>query len=237
MTYILRGDTVKKIIIFFFLLIFLSACALESSPAMPQDEDVYEKVLLLYEEFLNGEINAKNDNISININDIFRFDDVERSKYNQYAFFDMNADGLPELHVRSIGSYDIFTYQDGNIILWHSDVPYSYPLNNGAVLYTRYGGAPSHIDYAYTLFDFYGKEIFKIYFSVYDSTNESNYDENALFIFDDVELSKENWDLLTERYFSEKSDLIEWMVYEKKIVNINGKTDTSYMYLCMEQTG
>jgi len=215
MDYILRGDTVKKILVLLILLTILSGWAFKQSQTTPQNEDASEKALLLYEEFLNGSINAKKDGNSININDIFRLDDEEQSKYNQYALFDMNGDGLPELHVRSVGSYNIFTYNNGNIILWHSDVSYSYPLNNGAILYTRNGGAPSHIDYAYTLFDFYGNQIFKIYFSVYDATNENNYDENALFIFDEIELSKENWESLTERYLSEKSDLIKWTAYEK----------------------
>lgn len=215
MDYILRGDTVKKFLVLLILLPILSGCALKQSQTTLQNEDASEKALLLYEEFLNGSINAKNDDNSININDIFRFDDEEQSKYNQYALFDMNGDGLPELHVRSVDSYDIFIYNNGNIILWHSDVSYSYPLNNGAILYIRNGGAPSHINYAYTLFDFYGNQIFKIYFSVYDSTNENNYDENALFIFDEVKLSKENWDSLTERYLSIKSDLIKWVVYKK----------------------
>ncbi|MDL2301222.1 hypothetical protein LJC58_02585 [Lachnospiraceae bacterium OttesenSCG-928-D06] len=204
----------KKIIISLMMVSILSSCASGQSQTVLQDENNLEPLLLSYEDFLYGRIDAKSDDNSININEIFWFDDKERAKYNQYALFDMNGDGLPEFHVRSVDVYDIFTYQDGNVTLWHSDVSYSYPLNNGAILYTRNSGAPTHIDYAYTFFDFYGKEIYKIYFSVYDSTNESNYNENALFIFDEVELSKENWDSLTERYFSVGSDLIKWTVYE-----------------------
>lgn len=208
----------KKFLVLLILLPLLSACTLKQSHTISQNKDSSKKILLLYKEFLNGNINAKNGDSFVNINDIFRFGDEEQLKYNQYALFDMNGDELPELHVRSVYSYDIFTYNDENIVLWHTDVSYSHPLNNGAILYTRSGGAPSHIDYAYTLFDFYGNQIFKIYFSVYDATNKNNYDENALFIFDEVELSKENWDLLTERYLSLKSDLIDWTVYKKDTI-------------------
>jgi len=166
--------------------------------------------LICYDNFLNGNIDAEVREETININDIFINDNDEQIKYNQYALFDMNGDGIPELHVRSVADYYIFTYKDDKVVLWYVDVAYSYPLNNGAVLYMRPGGGPTHISYQYTLFNFYGEEIYQITFIKYD---ENYNEEEAMFLFDDVELSKEDWDLLTERYFSIESDLIEWITF------------------------
>ena len=93
----------------------------------------------------------------------------------------MNRDGIPELHLRpsSGGSYAIFTYIDGQVILWHEGPDYESPLNNGAILYERDGGAPTHINYYYLALDTDGNEILKVYFSKYHSVHESGLTEST----------------------------------------------------------
>jgi len=206
----------KKIILLLMLFLFLIISAgCTANASYKKNITTNDRVILAYSEFLKGSINAKDGENIININDIFRYDEDKQIEYNKYALFDMNSDGLPELHVRSVSNYDIFTYQEGQVILWHQAPSYCYPLNNKAIFYTRDGGAPTHIDYAYIICDFYGNEVFSIEFTKGDESNNGNYDKNATFIFDGVEVSKATWDLLTKRYFSVKSDLIEWHVYKQ----------------------
>ncbi|MDR2929204.1 MAG: hypothetical protein LBV41_13565 [Cytophagaceae bacterium] len=204
----------KKIVVIFISVLLMSACATNAKDELSSQELILNHILTSYNKFLKGNISIKQENEMIHIQDVFIFDNEDQQAYNQYALFDMNGDALPELHVRSVNSYDIFTYQEEEIKLWHTDVPYSRPLNNRSILYERIGGAPAHIDYKYKLFDFYGNHIFEISFSKYDSSNRGIYDENSLYIFDEVELAKEKWDSLTEKILSIDDDLIQWIPYK-----------------------
>ncbi len=132
-----------------------------------------------------------------------------------YALFDMNGDGVPELHLHAIagGIYTVFTYLDGQIVLWHAGPDYESPLNNGAILYERDGAAPTHINYYYLVLDSAGNEISNVYFSKYHSVDESSLTESTeydLFMFEDKEVSEEEWKALTDEYLSNSSDLIIW---------------------------
>jgi hypothetical protein len=204
----------QKITVILISVLFMSACAINRKAELSSQEITLNHILTSYDEFLKGNISIQEEDKTIQIKDIFVFDNEVQQAYNQYALFDMNGDALPELHVRSVNSYDIFTYQEEQIKPWHTDVPYSRPQNNQSILYERIGGAPAHIDYKYKLFDFYGNHIFEISFSKYDSSNKGIYDENSLYIFDEVELAKEKWDSLTEKYLSIDDDLIQWIPYK-----------------------
>ena len=101
---------------------------------------------------LKNEISAG----TVNIQDI----SLEPDLKTYYALFDMNDDGIPELHLRPIvgGSYVVFTYLDGQIVLWHDGPDYESPLNNGVILYERNGAAPTHINYYYLVLDSDGSQ-------------------------------------------------------------------------------
>ncbi len=119
------------------------------------------------------------------------------------------------LHLSPIvgGSYAVFTYFDGQIVLWHDGPDYESPLNNGAILYERDGAAPTHINYYYLVFESNGNEVSKVYFSKYHSVDESDSIESAdyeVFMFEDKEISEEEWNSLTNEYLSASSDLIIW---------------------------
>jgi hypothetical protein len=189
----------------------------ESSPQASDDvSSAYNDALATYNNFLAGNIEAQDlkheisDGV-VNIKDI----SLEPDLKTYYALFDMNGDGIPELHLRPIvgGSYAIFTYLDGEIVLWHEGSDYESPLNNGAILYERDGAAPTHINYYYLVLDADGNEISKVYFAKYHSVDESGLNESTdydVFIFEDKDVSKEEWDALVNEYLSIPSDLIIW---------------------------
>jgi hypothetical protein len=176
----------------------------------------YNDALAAYDNFLAGSINAQDlkheisDGV-VTIKDI----SLEPDLKTYYTLFDMNEDGIPELHLRPIvgGSYAIFTYLDGQIVLWHGGSDYESPLNNGAILYERDGAAPTHINYYYLVLDSDGNEISKVYFSKYHSVDESGLTESTdydVFMFEDKEVSEDEWNSLTNEYLSNSSDLIIW---------------------------
>lgn len=191
-----------------------------SDSGSPQTSDdvssANNDALAAYDNFLAGSINAQDlkHDISdgvVTIKDI----SLEPDLKTYYALFDMNGDGIPELHLRPIvgGSYAVFTYLDGQIVLWHDGPDYESPLDNGAILYERDGAAPTHINYYYLVLDSDGNEISKVYFSKYHSIDESGSTESAdydVFMFEDKEVSEDEWNSLTNKYLSNSSDLIIW---------------------------
>ena len=182
----------------------------------PSDNSAADDALVAYKKFLAGSKNAQDlkQEISDGVVKIKDFS-LEPDFKTYYALFDMNGDGIPELHLRPVvgGSYLIFTYLDGQIVLWHSGPDYESPLNNGAILYERDGAAPTHLNYYYLVLDSNGNETSKVNFSKYHSVDESGKTESAdydIFMMEDKEVSEEEWNSLTKDYLSNSSDLIVW---------------------------
>ena len=182
----------------------------------PSDNSSADDALAAYKKFLAGSINAQD--LKHEISDgVIKIKDLslEPDFKTYYALFDMNGDGIPELHLRPVvgGSYLIFTYLDEQIVFWHTGPDYESPLNNGAILYERDGAAPTHINYYYLVLDSNGNETMKVNFSKYHSVDESGKTESAdydVFMMEDKEVSKEEWNSLTKDYLSNSSDLIVW---------------------------
>ena len=188
----------------------------KESSSKSNDSPASEEALAAYKKFLAGSMNAQD--LKQEISDgVVKIKDIslEPDFKTYYALFDMNGDGIPELHLRPVvgGSYLIFTYLDGQIVLWHFGPDYESPLNNGAILYQRDGAAPTHINYYYLVLDSNGNEISKVNFSKYHSVDESGKTESAdydVFMMEDKEVSEEEWNSLTKDYLSNSSDLIVW---------------------------
>ena len=190
------------------LLLIMWGCNKQHAPlqeSFSKTNDL-DHALELYNEFLMGERTAKpkKGDYEISINDIFFGN--EWNEWNKYAMFDMNGDGIPELHIRSVSFYEIFTYKEEALISWSGFMSRSAPLNNGAVLTVRHGGANSTTTYFYQEFDFNGNERMRVDF---DSA-ESN-EGIPVYFFENTEVSKKEWDALTEKYLSIGSDKIEWI--------------------------
>lgn len=190
----------------------------KESSSKSNDSPASEEALAAYKKFLAGSMNAQD--LKQEISDgVVKIKDIslEPDFKTYYALFDMNGDGIPELHLRPVvgGSYLIFTYLDGQIVLWHSGPDYESPLNNGAILYERDGAAPTHINYYYLVLDSNGNETSKVNFSKYHSVDDSGKTESAeydVFMMEDKEVSEEEWNSLTKDYLSNSSDLIVWKV-------------------------
>ena len=120
------------------------------------------------QRFILGGGSGVGDGATVRNADLFnRTEDGEFYEWEKYAFFDMNGDGIPELHLYTGhgNSYEIYTYFDQEVTLWYSGVNYNYPLENRAMGYIRYGAAPTHIDYQYRVLDFWGNTQFYIKFT------------------------------------------------------------------------
>ena len=157
-----------------------------------------------YSKFLNGEsIFYTNDGRQISIYD-------ESWLFCEYAFRDMNNDGISELLIRTNIATYILTYLNGELSLWWTDEfwsGWSEILNNGDILHIRLGAAPAHISYHYVVLGNDGEELEHIRFEKYASNEEKGeYDD---FYFEDKELlTQEEWDKLTSQYLNVK--YIEW---------------------------
>jgi hypothetical protein len=186
------------------------------SSANNDESFAYNDALAAYENFLAGSINAQDLKHEISDGVVTMKDiSLEPDLKTYYALFDMNGDGISELHLRPIvgGRYAIFTYLGGQIVLWHDGPDYESPLNNGAILYERDGAAPTHINYYYLVMDADGNEISRVSFSKYHSVDESSLTESTdydVFMFEDKEVSEDEWNSLTNEYLSNSSDLIIW---------------------------
>lgn len=211
-----RCSSLKKafsLLLSFVFLFVLNACGPNDADSQTANRDNAVKA---YNNFLAGKTTAQD--VKHQISDgVVTIKDIslEPDFKTYYALFDMNKDGIPELHLRPTagGSYSVFTYRDGQVVLWHNGPDYESPRNNGAILYERDGAAPTHINYYYLMLDSGGNEASKVFFSKYHSVNKNGLTESTdydVFMFEDKEVSKDKWNLLTNKYLSNSSDLIKW---------------------------
>lgn len=153
----------------------------------------------MYRDFLEGKISVEG--IDINLISIPTGEPNKRYE-TKYAFFDSNGDEIPELHVRGGHYYCIFTIKDNNLILWKSFSPNPpfYALNNGAFICRKLGAAPRHDNYGYVILNYSGDEIYNLNFSKYDEDGDGIYGINDEYLFNWVNVSKEQWEELTKQY-------------------------------------
>jgi len=181
-------------------------------------QDDTTKAINLYQKFLEGKINAISDDGDVTLDDIFRFDDQSLLKYNKYVFYDINGDKIPELLTSQISDcIFIFTVEKGKLFVWHDMISYCKILNNGDALTTVLSDGPPHISYAYNIFDYNGNDKFNIEFEKYDSNEDGKYDKKDQYYFDEIRVSKQEWDSLTKRYLNIGTDKIQWKFYTENI--------------------
>ncbi len=167
----------------------------------------------LYQSFLSGEITAWQDGKDRTLISYFHASNFEDTDFS-YTYCDMTGDGIPELCVRNFATY-IFTIRDGQVHHWCTDSNvYSELLNNGAFLYERHGGAPTHINYEYYVLDANANETFRVTFSWWDGKNiEQGKEYPDVYIFNDQEVTKEEYEAKTRQYLEIGKDRIVW--YDK----------------------
>ena len=189
----------------------------ESIPStINSSQTLSDAAIQAYSEFLDGKIDAQTDEGPLSIYHIFASE--EYSENDMYAYYDMNGDSIPELHIRSENSmlYQIFTYTSGQVVPWGDSLftLHCRPTDDRTLFYTRYGAAPPHITYQYFIFDYWGNEILRIYFEKYDINYNNVYDERDDYLFQDVLVTKEQWDLLTQPFMDVSYERIDWILFK-----------------------
>ena len=167
-----------------------------------------EQIMQFYEEFLAGERSIKSKSgYTHHIDGNFYGDHKGR-----YAYFDVNGDGIPELHVKG-GLYQIFSCVNGELVFWIGFPNTAKLLNSGAILNENAEDKEYRIAYYYTVLDSYGNEQSRINLKKLYPNQNGAYDETSEYWFGSEELSMEEWDARTEKYFSIGSDKIKWIDY------------------------
>ncbi|MDL2302564.1 hypothetical protein LJC58_09450 [Lachnospiraceae bacterium OttesenSCG-928-D06] len=190
----------------------------QKSTVMTETKTEQDLAIELYNAFLTGNVKAT----GWDINEMtIPTGEPDKRYATNYAFFDSNGDEIPELHVNAARYYYVFTIRDSEMVVWKdlSPYPHYYALNNGAFISRKFGAGPKHDVYNYIIMDYLGNEIFGLVFSKYDQNQNGIYDDSDEFLFDWINVTKEQWELLTERYIyideagiEQVKNEIEWTV-------------------------
>ena len=165
-----------------------------------------------YSRVLMGEGTISCSQGEITAQELFnREEDGSLSDWNQYAFFDMNGDNIPELHLYcGNNGYWIITWRDGEAAAWYQGTAYSYPLSNRAVGYLRHGAAPTRLTYQYQVLDFWGEEQFHVTFEKADIDENGIYDQHDDYFVEKEKVTMEEWEAITFPYLSVPSAELDW---------------------------
>lgn len=138
-------------------------------------------------------------------------------EFISYGFYDMNKDSIVEMSVVGSGIYAYFTIKNDIVTEW-SDIQsmYTYPLENGNLMFERHGAAPDHINYEYYELDFDGNIIKTTSFNEWHPTAEDGGKEE--YFFNDKAVTKNEYSNLTKKYLDYKKANIEWFDYFELIL-------------------
>ena len=176
-----------------------------------------ERVKVLYKQFIAGEITAIDEDGTEKPFSNYLLGDLEKQGY-RYTFLDMTGDGVVELCVQQMLNLHFFTVKDEEIYLWYTEGSmYVHLLNNGALMFERHGGAPTHINYEYYELDKNAHVKFKVTFSCWDgqSIEEGKVYPDEYF-FNDEKVTKEEYEAKTKKYLEIGSDKLVWYDMEKR---------------------
>jgi hypothetical protein len=177
--------------------------------ADPEKGETYQAATNAYNKFLSGTLEAK-DKTTGDSGKSFTIKEMTSAGngspgIDAYALFDVNGDGIPELHTASF-FYDIFSYQDGQLVLWY-EVPFNrmdgsvFPLENRAI---------------FAQHDTTGKFYYYVTFSSDGKPTVISFSERAeldSYNFNDKDVTKAEYDNLTKEYFelSKNTAKIDWI--------------------------
>ncbi|MBD5498473.1 MAG: hypothetical protein HDR11_12040 [Lachnospiraceae bacterium] len=168
---------------------------------MVSAEDV-EEAYRAYEEFLAGERSVGSEDIY----DLITPTGEPDKRYNaSYCIWDVDGDGVPELHILSGREYTIYSYEDGEMVWFQAffSRPWEYVLlESGAFLNLDYQGyEDGEICYYYYFeLDENGNEVNALRFEWKDTNRNNVCDEEDAFRFADSPCTPEEWLAKTDKY-------------------------------------
>lgn len=192
-----------------------------------QKKSKVEKVMMLYNDFISGEINFN----AYNLEEMsIPTGEPEKRYYTDYAIVDSNGDGLPELHIRSGREFRVFLYKNGEIVHTYASFsrPFQYTLrNDGTFLFWNITTEYEEIRKDYYCFfqvDSEGNEYNELKFYWMDLNGNAIYDKDDLYFFDEEECTEIEWINKTKEYIyinderkaqghADILDEVEWIIY------------------------
>ena len=163
----------------------------------------------LFTSFLAGKVEAWDANNDM----MYYIADLLEDSEGLYLYFDIDGDGKDELHIRTHKYYSIVKDMEGILAVIYDGSSYEYPIkeeNLLGILYYRPGGAPTNEIYQYRVFDSQGEIQDIITFEWYDSNENVSMDEKDLYLLDNEEVSKQNWEEKTRLYRKANVSLEKW---------------------------
>ena len=166
----------------------------------------YNSAIDAYNQFLSGTIHAQSNNDYIYINELENSSLL--SGINHFALFDMNLDGIPELHTKG-NTYNIFSFCDKNVIeVYESDAGFDtyLILKKPALMAIK---TSTGTMYQYTTID---SALVATTIEFFDGENAST---NASYYFNDVAVTREQYEQLSKEYLelSKNPVTVNWYAY------------------------
>lgn len=167
-----------------------------------------EKAIEMYQEFIWGEREIDGWGIDeLTISDFSAFKDgsiplTHADRYStHYALWDSNGDNIPELHFDSARYYYVFSYKDGDVFIWKNltNGIECIPQKDGGFITWSIGLIKSDL-FVYHIFDYSGKEIYRLEFSWDDTNMNGAHDSEDEYLFDDELVSQDAWEELAKKY-------------------------------------
>ena len=187
-----------------------------------RNESESRAAVLAYRKFLAGERSVGNEDIY----DLITPTGEPDKKYAaSYCIWDVDGDGIPELHILSGREYKIYSYEDGEMFLFQAffSRPWEYVLlESSAFLNLDYRGyEDGEICYYYYFeLDENGDEVNALRFEWKDTNVNNVYDVEDAFWFADSACTLEDWMAKTEKYLYvteegvvEVKNPVEWTAY------------------------
>lgn len=189
-----------------------------------------------YYEFLRGESSVGNEDVYQLITPT---GEPEKRLSARYCIWDVDGDGIPELHFLTGREYTIYTYKNGKMKWFYiiaSEPPRNVLLDSGAFIEVYMTGSASD-GYYYFELDRQGKATNKLRFAWTDTNENYECDEEDEFIFEGELCTKEEWLAKTEKYLflndegrTEVKNPVAWTEYcEEKWLVFGDRYEESVM--------
>ena len=180
--------------------------------------EAYNTAITAYNDFLNVKTCAVADNKNVIINN-FGNSYGDPSIIN-YSLQDVNGDGIPELHARSLYYY-VFSYQNNQVVLWHKDtlnfwdeenhspedggnlMDGSAAVKENSAIFS-YKEDSNGTTYSYTTFDAQGKA---------NTLNLTKSTSSNVYTIDNKKVTKEVFESKLKEFTALKDAKMEWKNY------------------------